>query len=389
MDISSHITVAVKPEFYKSKLTRGAFEPGAILKLKIIELKGDRALIDFGHFRSTAEIRIPVSLGDALTVRVLETGKQLKLGVIAADPENTLAADVSGQRRQAAPNENLTRSYNDLVRILDPVLDTTGTKKVPTSIFNVLASLNSYFEPVELKDIIADLLPRLKSHFENSGLFFEKSLEQIISKVLADKPSESATDLADLAEVKALFKRDIKPNLVLLQQFIEEKETLAKIFGPNTLAELKGVANALLSDINQQQGRAVSQLESADPFQAFTFTLPLKDREQAARLKVFYEKKHPSRSKKGFQISLLLSLAPLGDVRTDLLLIKKNLHINFYVTEPTAKVKLQENLQEMDDLLHGLFDHIHFTVNVSAKSVREFDRPQIQIADNPKVDIRI
>jgi hypothetical protein len=366
-----------------------ALEPGTILKLKIIELNGDRALIDFGNFRSAAEIKIPVRLGEELTVRVLEAGKQLKLGVVTAGSKDFIAADSSGQRLEAAPNENLTKFYNDVARVLKPALDTTGNPKVPTSIFNVLDRLNAYFEPFELKDMIAQLLPRLRSHFEDSGIFFEKSLEQIISKVLADERGGSVTHLADLAEVKAVFNRDLKPNLVLLQHFIAEKETLSRIFGPKALSVLQSAVDALLSDINQQQGRAVRQQESADPFQVFSFTLPIKDREQTARLKVFYEKKQKSGPKKGFQISLLLSLGHIGDVRTDFFLVEKDLNINFFVTEPLTKVKIQDNFQELDDLLGGLFDHIHLKVHVSAQRVRDFDRAEIQMAGNQQVDIRI
>ena len=389
MSISSHITIAFKPEFYKSKQQMDALEPGTILKLKIIELKGDRALIDFGNFRSAAEIKIPVRLGEELTVRVLEAGKQLKLGVVTAGSKDFMAADSSGQRLEAVPNENLTKFYNDVARVLKPALDTTGNPKVPTSILNVLDRLNAYFEPFELKDMIAQLLPRLRSHFEDSGIFFEKSLEQIISKVLADERGGSVTHLADLAEVKAVFNRDLKPNLVLLQHFIAEKETLSKIFGPKALSVLQSAVDALLSDINQQQGRAVRQQESADPFQVFSFTLPIKDREQTARLKVFYEKKQKSGPKKGFQISLLLSLGHIGDVRTDFFLVEKDLNINFFVTEPLTKVKIQDNFQELDDLLGGLFDHIHLKVHVSAQRVRDFDRAEIQMAGNQQVDIRI
>jgi hypothetical protein len=366
-----------------------ALEPGTILKLKIIELKGDRALIDFGNFRSAAEIKIPVRLGEELTVRVLEAGKQLKLGVVTAGSKDFIAADSSGQRLEAVPNENLTKFYNDVARVLKPALDTTGHPKVPTSIFNVLDRLNAYYQPFELKDMIAQLLPRLRSHFEDSGIFFEKSLEQIISKVLADERGGSVTHLADLAEVKAVFNRDLKPNLVLLQHFIAEKETLSKIIGPKALSVLQSAVDALLSDINQQQGRAVRQQESADPFQVFSFTLPIKDREQTARLKVFYEKKQKSGPKKGFQISLLLSLGHIGDVRTDFFLVEKDLNINFFVTEPLTKVKIQDNFQELDDLLGGLFDHIHLKVHVSAQRVRDFDRAEIQMAGNQQVDIRI
>ncbi len=389
METKSQITVAVKPEFYKSKLKMGALEPGSTLKLKIIELKGDRALIDFGNFRTTADIKIPVTLGEELMVRVLEAGKLLKLGVINADQKDPLSAELSGQRLKAPPDENLNKVGNDLSRILNQVADPSGGKKIPSSIFNILVNLNAYFEPFELKEIISELLPRLKSHFENSGIFFEKSLERIISQVLEEKDGGSTKSLADISGVKAVFNRDLKPNLLLLQHFIEEKETLQKIFGPRTLAVLKGAIATLLSDITRQQGRAVSQLESGDPFQVFTYTLRLKEGDQPAKLKVFYEKKQKSGSKKGFQISLLLSMDRLGDVRTDFFLLGNDLNITFYVTEPSAMIEIQENYQELDELLHDLFDQIQLKVRVSEKRVKDFDRPDVQMTGNRRVDLRI
>jgi hypothetical protein len=40
-------------------------------------------------------------------------------------------------------------------------------------------------------------------------------------------------------------------------------------------------------------------------------------------------------------------------------------------------------------MLIDLFDHLHIKVLVSAKKVRDFDRPEIQTAGSQKVDIRI
>jgi hypothetical protein len=389
MDISSHITVAVKPEFYKSKAKMGAFQPGSTLTLKIIALKGNRALIDFGNFRSTADIKIPVTLGQEVTVKVLESGKQLKLGVIDPGQKNIIPAEASGQGLRAPANDNLTKIQNDFSRILNQVAGSSGGKKLPLSIFNILASLNAYFEPIELKEIISELLPRLKSHFENSGIFFEKSLERAIIQGPGEKDGGVVRNPAELAEVKTIFSRDLKPNLIVLQQFIAENQSLQKIFGTRTLAVMKAAIDNLLSDINQQQGRAVSQLDSAEPFQMFTFTLPLKEENQTARLKVFYEKKQKSESKKDFQISLLLSMDRLGDVRTDLILSEGDLQVTFYVTEPSAKVAIQKNLPELADLLQHFFDRLQLKVNVSEKSVKNFDRAANHTDGNRRVDVRI
>jgi len=366
-----------------------AFQPGSTLTLKIIALKGNRALIDFGNFRSTADIEIPVTLGQEVTVKVLESGRQLKLGVIDPGQKTGIPAEASGQRLTAPANDNLTKIQNDFSRILNQVTGSSGGEKLPLSIFNILASLNAYFEPIELKEIISELLPRIKSHFENSGIFFEKFLEQAIIQGPGEKDGGVARHPAELAEVKTIFSRDLKPNLIVLQQFIAENQSLQKIFGTRTLAVMKEAIDNLLSDINQQQGRAVSQLDSAEPVQMFTFTLPLKAENQTARLKVFYEKKQKSESKKEFQISLLLSMDRLGDVRTDLILSEGDLQVIFYVTEPSAKVAIQKNLPELADLLQHFFDRLQLKVNVSEKSVKNFDRAANLTDGNRKVDVRI
>ena len=367
----------------------GALEPGSTLKLKIIALNGGRALIDFGNFHATADIKIPVTLGEELMVRVLEAGRQLKLGVINPDQKNPISPELMGHRLETPRDENLNKIQKDLTQILNQSLDPRGAKKTPQSIFNVLANLNTYFEPFELKEIVAELLPRLKSYFENSGIFFEKALEKVILQALGEKDAGSIKSLANLPEVKAVFNRDLKPNLLLLQQFIGDKETLQKIFDTKTLAILKNSIETLLADITRQQGRAVNQRESVDPFQVFTYTLPLKEGSQAAKLRIFYEKKQKSGSKKGFQISLFLSTERLGDIRTDFYLLENDLNITFFVTEPSTKIKIQENYTELRELLYNLFDLIQLKIKVSETKVRDFDRPIVQIAGDRQVDLRI
>ena len=167
------------------------------------------------------------------------------------------------------------------------------------------------------------------------------------------------------------------------------RETLHNIFGPGSLSLLKGTIDSLLADINQQQGRAVAQLNSADPFLVFSFTLPLKEENQTARLKVFYEKKQKAGSKKEFQISLMLSMDRLGDVRTDLTLTGRDLQVAFYVSEPSTKIKIHNNLSKLNELLGPLFENIQLKVNVSQKRVKDFDRFDTFSDDNRRVDVRI
>jgi hypothetical protein len=389
MDIVSQITVSVKPELSKSLGNMTAIKPGSTLKLKIIELRGDRALIDFGKFRATADIKIPVTLGEELRVRVLESGRQLKMSVISLEQKNALSTDALPARFEDPTGESLKKAQADLKRIINQAMGPQDGSSIPKSISNILSRLNDHFEPVDLKEVIAKLIPLLKSYLENSGVFFEKFLEKVILKSLGNLDSEPQKPWVDLPEVKHIVARDLKANLLILQRLSEEKGALQKLFNPKALAILNSSVNRLLSDITHQQGRAVGQADSAEPLQVFTYVLPLKEGEQAARLKVYYQKKRKAGSQKGFRISVLLSLDRLGDLRTDFFLLEKDLTITFFVKEDPAKIKLQENLPALQELLHDFFDRILLKVIVSEKKVTDFDREDLQIAGDRRVDLRI
>jgi hypothetical protein len=389
MDIASQITVSMKPELPKSLLNATAIKAGSILKLKILELKGDRALIDFGKFRATADIKIPVILGEELRVRVLESGPQLKMSVIGPESKNPLTTGILPEHLEAPAADRLQKVQADLKQILDRVVASQTGKPIPQSIINILNRLNSHFEPIDLAEVITKLIPRLKAYLENPGVFLEKFLEDLILKASGSSESATAKQLADLPEVKQIFDRDLKANLMTLKCLMEDKEVLQKFFTSRTMATLNNSINSLLSDIIQQQGRAVAQRDSAEPFQVFTYVLPLKDGGQTARLKVYYRKKQKSGSNNGFRISVMLSMDRLGDLCTDFFLLDKDLAITFFVKEEAVKVKIQENFLELQELLHGFFDQLRLKVMVSEKKVTEFDHEDLQVSGDKRVDLRI
>ena len=389
MDIASQITVSMKPELSKSFLNANAIRAGSVLKLKILELRGDRALIDFGKFRATADIKIPVTLGEELRVRVLESGRQLKMSVIHPEPKNPLATEILPGRFDAPAADSLQKAQTDLKQILNQAVVPQTGNSIPQSILNVLSMLNAYFEPIDLTEVIAKLISGLKAYLENSGFFFETAIESSILKSLGSSESLSPTQLADLPEVKHIIDHDLKANLMALKFLMDDKEALQKFFSQKILATLNSSINSLLSDITHQQGRAVGQLDSAEPYQVFTYVLPLKDGDQTARLKLYYQKKQKTGSNNGFRISVLLSMDRLGDLRTDFFLLDKDLTLTFFVKEDSVKVKLQENFAELQNLLHGFFNQIRLKVLVSEKKVMAFDHEDLQLSGDRRVDLRI
>jgi hypothetical protein len=389
MDIPSQITVAIKPELYQSGSKMSSFKPGSTLMLKVLELRGDRALIDFGNFRATGNVKIPVTLGEELLVKVQESGKQLKLRLINA---GSGPGSLTGSDSRALVNpsqEALIGIQKDIKQILNQTLTTPFAKNIPNPILNVLEALSSHFETFDLKKVIAEVMPRLELHVANSGIFFEKMLETIIARLLHEPETASSKQLANHPDVQTVLARDLKFNLLLLRDFIENKAPMQKAFDTRAMAAMRQAVDVLLTDITNQQGRAVKQLDSAEPFQVFTYALPLEAEKQTAKLKIYYQKKQNSGSKKGFKISLLLSMDRLGAVRTDFYLLEKDLTVTFFVKDQATRAKIQENCPELQRFLNPFFNQTLVRTIVSEKKINDFDHEDEHPPSDRRVDVRI
>jgi hypothetical protein len=170
---------------------------------------------------------------------------------------------------------------------------------------------------------------------------------------------------------------------------VENEASLQKTFDSGTMTTMRKAVDVLLTDIINQQGRAVRQLDSTEPFQVFTYALPLDEEKQAAKLKIYYPKKQKAGSKNGFQISLLLSMDRLGEVRTDFYLLETDLKVTFFVKDQSTKTKIQENCLDLQELLNPFFNQILVRVIVSEKKIKNFDHEDVQTTSDRRVDVRI
>lgn len=389
MEIPPQITVAIKPDVYQAVLNTDMFKPGSILRLKVLELRGDRALIDFGNFRTIADVKVPVTLGEELLVRVKEFGRQIKLNLLDPQQPKTLATDSMPQPAEYSTAEGFNKILSDLNPILNQALAPQNAPRMPLPILNLLAALSARFESFDLKENVTDIVPRLKAYLESSGLFFEKLLENTLLKLSDNAEQGTAKQMTGFPDPQALATRDLKANLMMLKNFAEDETFLAKALDAKAVSTLRHAVDALLADIEQQQGRAVKQLDTAEPFQVFNYCLPLKDDNHAVRLKVYYQKKPKTGKRKGFQISLLLSMDRLGDLRTDFNLMGRDLTVTFFVRDRATKTTLQEQYFELQELLAPCFDQLLLRVMVSEKKIKDFDQEDIRIAGDRRVDLRI
>ena len=80
---------------------------GDLLRLRVIDVREDnRALVDFGKFRALAEVGFPVSAGDKLTVKVVDTQGQLRLTLV---PEGAKIAPAPAEPLRPFAAESLTQ----------------------------------------------------------------------------------------------------------------------------------------------------------------------------------------------------------------------------------------------------------------------------------------
>jgi hypothetical protein len=79
----------------------------------------------------------------------------------------------------------------------------------------------------------------------------------------------------------------------------------------------------------------------------------------------------------------------LGDVRTDFFLLDKELTITFYVQEKTAKREIDQHYHSLKEVLNNFFDQVVMNVVVSESKVLNFDREDMQLDTEKRVDLRV
>jgi hypothetical protein len=242
-----------------------------------------------------------------------------------------------------------------------------------------------------IHDNISRLASDLKAYIENSGIFFERRIKDALA-VLVDKSEQlSLKNAVNIPEIREIFIKDLKPNLLLLKEYVEIRQAMAvdtdsKVRIPT---ELKSMVDSLLSDIDSQQKLALRKQVLPDPFQVLTFLLPLKEKDQNARIKFYYPKKNKDAAQNEFKVSLLLKMDRLGEIRTDLAQRGKELGITFFVKDESHKDTLENHYSEINSALDLMYDYIILQTLVSKKKIDDFQREDLFFSEDRRVDIKV
>ena len=277
MDISSLLQAILAPQQNRSAWAQEVIKPGDVFRLKIIDVKDNhRALVDLGKFRALAEIQFPVKAGSDLLVKVTGTEGQLRLQLIDSESREVVDSKNGSGQLKILSFDLFDRIQSDIRQTAEQILKLPQSHLPPEQISRALATLDAHFESIDLNRNMEKWLPLLKSRLEDAGLFFEKKLADIVRQ-LADRPESDLTrELTRSPEIKKILTQDLKPILSMLKEYLSTADSISKILDAKSLASFRGTLDMLLADISNQQSRAINRHELSDPFQGFSFVLPLK-----------------------------------------------------------------------------------------------------------------
>jgi hypothetical protein len=255
----------------------------------------------------------------------------------------------------------------------------------------LLSGLRSHFEPLDIGQSALKLVPKLKSLIENSGMFFEKKISDIINKLSeASARMRSIQTLDQLPEIKTIIENDLKPNLLKLRDFLNNERLASQLGDPKTLESIRNAVEDLLSNISSQQSRAVEQQTQQNPLQMFSFHIPIKGEENPAELKVFYKKGRKKDSSEEFRLSLFLEMDKIGEIRSDFFQLKEDLAITFYVKDDGIKEYIDHHVHEVEEALEPVFKNLNLNVIVSRKKIAQFEaEEETEIISDKTVNVKV
>ena len=341
---------------------------------RVLEINSkNKAFIDFGRFRALAEVGFPVKKGEVINVKVLENGAPLRLSL------EKIGAGTAREAKKTAlpgefPSKNLIKELRSQIKdaLYSPGRINKG-KPVPLEIQNAIIKLTSHFEPMDISKNISRLSSQLKTLTDGSGIFYEKKIEKLIETLSQDKKDIGHREVNQIPEPKNIINKGLKPDLLMLKDLLDGKDFMSKFSNSKNLEGIRSTVDKLLTDIIAQQSDMGSKPLRSESIQVYTYLLPLKEVEQDARIRIYYPKKNRSKAKNGFRVSLLLIMDRIGQIRTDLFLVEKNLDISFFVSEDNIKKCFDDHLEGLRESLNDRFNNLSVRVVVSEKKIDEFE----------------
>ena len=386
MNLNSNIQAITNFELKTSSSNRNILKHGDRLMGTVLKIQDDgKAVIDFGKCRVLAEVNFKIRPGEKLPVRVVQKQERITLVLEEHGSKSSQKTRHIIQRSHMFPREIVKKLPSLLKQLLK---SGQQGERLPQAVQNSIMKVSTHYEPLRLEGPISQLLSQIQSHVEDSGFFLEKRIEKVIIHLLKASQNMSAGDLKGLPEMREILSRDLKSHLLILKHFLSTDITGLRELDGKNLDKIRVLIDQLFQNIETQQNVVGQKTMTAEPTQVFTFIIPLKENEEDARLKVYYPKKRNGESKRGFRASLFLFMDKLGEIRTDLYLLERELSISFFVKEASIKKLFEDSIQEIHKLLAPLFDSLVIKTVVSEKKIADFHTEDRFIITESMVDVR-
>ena len=246
------IRALLPPEVRSADAT--GLQAGDRLGGRILDVRADgQARIDFGRFRATADLPLPVQTGDHIVVRVARLGNPLAL--LLESPISVPAAGAVSPDRLTFPDG---AAWQALGRLAGGVPNESPTADHPLALPRLgplLSRLLGRLEPLTLESGTGALAARLADVLQGSGPLLEKRLEGMLRHLLTGPRTPAAKTLNTHPLIRAVLETDCKSLSVQIEALLG---TDAGRPGPHPAALRSNLAS-LLEDILIQQRRAVQR----------------------------------------------------------------------------------------------------------------------------------
>ena len=348
-------------------------------------------LVDFGKFNAFAKIDIPVREGQVIPLTVVKGDQSIEFSVLTASPASTAsrpsAATMMGGSVSLPDAGDLAAIRDQVGAMLDGSL--AADKAFPPTLRASMVNLQQLLAPLAVGDDAAELMARIREFIENSGVYFEKRLESVVHSLASADAPPDATELARHPAIRELIDRDLKPNLLRLNQFLDQSLPEMPDKDRPVLETMRNLIGRTLAHIELQQQAATEKPAAPDLFMAFSHLLLLADPNRRARLNVFYARKGRDGQEKPPRVSLLLEMDRLGSVRTDLWMVNRDLNVTFFVRDTDVKNAIDTARDQITGVLNETFNTVAVSVVVSEKKIEQFDEASLATSGQRQVDLNI
>ena len=387
MDLVAIIKALLPAEASNLKTDQRSLNPGDHLIGRVIKVENDgRVVMDFSKFKALTEVPIKVSVGQTLSLEIVATGNPLKMRIVypKVPPFDNIQSHVTKPASVYSP-ELMQQMTFDLKILNETLTDIKTTAVTSNDIQSAIKALGTLFAGLNLNSDSKTLAVDIQTLIENSGLFYEKRMAMILDNSL-NRPIDTQ---GGQGEIRALIHSDFKPNAHVLLEYLNTLDLEISNLDETVKKRLQSALKEMLTDLKQQKNLAVKRFSIEDPLQIFHLSLPFQEKKGAAKLKLYFTKKQATDSQSHPRISLLLDLKRLGLVRSDFLLIQRDLSIAFYVGTWNIKEYFETRMEPIKKVLEALFDTVSLSVRVSEQKIKAFDSPSFEIDRDHKLDVRV